>query len=748
MKILNITIFFSFIGFSLPLWGQSDTWAFQYPVDPFTTEAKLDLRYLNESFAGEHGFIRLSEDGESFVRGDGQSIRFWAVNNGNATENMTDEELAYHARFMAKIGVNMGRFHGSINPPGKGTQIHEIDTAEVEKIWRYVAAMKKEGIYSTISPFWPHNGHMGGWVPEEWGIEGYSGKDPLWAVLYVDEKLQNAYKNWVRYLYTTPNPYTKVALKDEPAVGLIQIQNEDGVFFWTMNAIKPELTAKYEAKFAEWLDKKYDKITDVYAHWEQVKLEQDQPQNGRMGLYGMYDLTQSQTGGKAKRIADQTQFLAQLQYNFYKEIGRFYREDLGCKQLINPNNWITADIVRLNDLERWTYTSTDVPAVNRYNDPGHVGENSGWRIEPGHHYTGLSVLKYPQKLPINIKQTAGSPMLVTESGWNLPHVFQAEGPFMIAAYQSLTGVDAYYWFAVTSKAYMEDPYFSWHTYEDGQHPMNRWTCSAPWGVGMFPANALIFRKELIQEGKTVLMEKRSLDSLWARSKPVISEQASFDPNRDTGNPLQQAKEGDLITPLTFLTGPVKMEFTQQDEPSYISPELEKLINTRKGTVLSNTGEINLNYRQGVMKVNAPKTQGVSGFFAEGETVNLSDVKIMVESEYAIIQLVSMDNHSLNESGSVLVQTGTEWRPKNWQDEPATFKSRRDSIDGFKIINTGEMPWMGKKLNASIELRNSKLKKAWVLDAAGYPVREIPLIRKGKKCSLQLPEDAMYIVLEE
>ncbi|MEZ4850086.1 MAG: hypothetical protein R3B93_16025 [Bacteroidia bacterium] len=43
------------------------------------------------------------------------------------------------------------------------------------------------------------------------------------------------------------------------------------------------------------------------------------------------------------------------------------------------------------------------------------------------------------------------------------------------------------------------------------------------------------------------MEKRSLDSLWACSKPVISEQASFDPNRDTGNPLQQAKEGDLIT---------------------------------------------------------------------------------------------------------------------------------------------------------------------------------------------------------
>ncbi|MEZ4850089.1 MAG: hypothetical protein R3B93_16040 [Bacteroidia bacterium] len=95
----------------------------------------------------------------------------------------------------------MGRFHGSINLPER-EHIHEIDTAEVENSC-YVAAMKKEGIYSTISPFWPHNGHMGGWVPEEWGIEGYSGKDPLWAVLYVDENYRTPIKNWVRYLYTT-----------------------------------------------------------------------------------------------------------------------------------------------------------------------------------------------------------------------------------------------------------------------------------------------------------------------------------------------------------------------------------------------------------------------------------------------------------------------------------------------------------------------------------------------------------------
>jgi len=41
----------------------------------------LDLRYLNEEVAGEHGFIRLSPDGNSFVRGDGRPIRFWAASS-------------------------------------------------------------------------------------------------------------------------------------------------------------------------------------------------------------------------------------------------------------------------------------------------------------------------------------------------------------------------------------------------------------------------------------------------------------------------------------------------------------------------------------------------------------------------------------------------------------------------------------------------------------------------------------------
>ncbi len=62
-------------------------------------------------------------------------------------------------------------------------------------------------------------------------------KDALWGVIYFNERLQEGYKAWVKALYTKVNPFTGIPLKDDPAVGLIQIMNEDGVFFWTMQCI-------------------------------------------------------------------------------------------------------------------------------------------------------------------------------------------------------------------------------------------------------------------------------------------------------------------------------------------------------------------------------------------------------------------------------------------------------------------------------------------------------------------------------
>src|SRR5262249_48682449 len=161
-----------------------------------------------------------------------------------------------------------------------------------------------------------------------------------------------------------------------------QVQNEDSLLFWTTQAIKPAQQERLARKFGEWLVKKYASLDEGRKAWEGVGNEGGDLARGRGGLLGIWPLNQPQTGGMAKRVADQLALYAETQRAFYAEIVGFYRDTLGCRQLINACNWRTADPIRLEDVERWSYTAADVIAANRYYNGGvHIGENSGWRID-------------------------------------------------------------------------------------------------------------------------------------------------------------------------------------------------------------------------------------------------------------------------------------------------------------------------------------------------------------------------------
>ena len=104
--------------------GDGGAWPAYYEWDEFKP-SPIDLRDLNEETAGEHGFIKLSEDGNSFVRGDGEPIRFWSGADyvwrlrfrDNLKVRPTEKrDVAHKARWNAKRGMNMVRLHGHIPP--------------------------------------------------------------------------------------------------------------------------------------------------------------------------------------------------------------------------------------------------------------------------------------------------------------------------------------------------------------------------------------------------------------------------------------------------------------------------------------------------------------------------------------------------------------------------------------------------------------------------------------------------------
>jgi hypothetical protein len=97
-------------------------------VDEFKGDALLDLRSMNETTAGEHGWVETDGKG-GFLRGDGETLRFWAAGSF-VLENRpwqprplwsekTMPSLEKHARFLAKHGVNLARMHTSLNPDTK-----------------------------------------------------------------------------------------------------------------------------------------------------------------------------------------------------------------------------------------------------------------------------------------------------------------------------------------------------------------------------------------------------------------------------------------------------------------------------------------------------------------------------------------------------------------------------------------------------------------------------------------------------
>ena len=639
----------------------------------------------------------------------------------------------------------MVRLHTQIAPSKDNSAITDVNQSEIDGIWRFVAAAKKEGIYTTISPYWASEKPA-----QKWGLKGYEAKTGLYGLLFFNETLQNAYKGWVKALYTPKNPYTGIPLSREPAVGIIQVQNEDSLLFWTTQSIKPEQQAILAAKFVPWLQKKYGSLDTAKTAWKGAASPTDDWASGKVGLIELYQLTVPQTGGMAQRTSDQTQFFAETQHRFYEDMANFYRNDLGCKQLINASNWITADPVRLNDVERWTYTADDVLAVNRYTGGVHIGENNGWRLDPGHHFTNRSNLLDIRSLPTNLKQVVGHPMLITESSWVNPEGYQAEGPFLIAAYESLTGVDGFYWFSATAPEYETNPYFDFANLAGGQHPMVKWSASVPALMGNFPANALLFRKGYLKQGSPVVHEERALNDLWERKMPLIAEDRSFDPNRMTGNTGEKSNVKAGINPLAFLVGPVEVKYGGTNAQTTVG-DLSRYIDEKQKVIQSVTGEVRLNYGTGICIINAPKAQGVTGFLSKvAGPITLGDVSIQSSNEYAAVSIVSLDDAPLKTSRKILVQIGTMMRPTGWQQKEADFKSDdgKETFHGYEIVNTGRMPFRATNVDVNLSVGNSDLKKATLLDSAGYAVALIEGTKQtGGKFTLKLPQNAMYVILE-
>ncbi len=463
-----------------------------------------------------------------------------------------------------------------------------------------------------------------------------------------------------------------------------------------------------EAQFGDWLKKKYGSLDQALAAWKGQKEVRDNPAEGRIGFRPLWNMFNDKTA----RDRDTARFLLESQRGFYEETYKFLR-GLGFKGVITASNWATASPQIFGPLEKYSYTATDFIDRHGYFDCNHKGEAAEWSLREGHTYSDRSALRFDAEQPGKPKLFVhavmdphydNKPSMCSETTFCRPNRYRSEAPLFYAAYGRLQGSDCIVHFALDGANWGVKPGFF----------MQPWTVMTPAMMGQFPAAAMIYRKGLVSEGKLLVELNLKLDDLLDLRGTPLPQDAEFDELRLKDVPGGKAVGPDsVIDPLVHFAGRANVNFTPQGGPHRLD-DLSPYIDRRAKRVASSTGQLKLDYGRGVLVIDAPAAQGISGALREAGETRLGDLTISSDLPLGHIVAVSLDGRALATSRRILLQAMSEEKATNFQTEPAGEGVKR-------IISIGQDPWLVKELSGTVKFRRRDAGElnVYPLDHSGY-----------------------------
>jgi hypothetical protein len=220
--------------------------------------------------AGRFGPVVVQED--HFYTGN-KRIRFWGVNFAFSACFPTHAQADQVAGRLAHFGINAVRLHhmdmfafpNGIFADGK---LETLSPEALDRLDYLVAALKKEGVYCDLnlhvsrSYAKSHHWENADKLPEP--------MDKMVDIFHPD--LIAAEKQYAKDLLTHVNKYTGAAYAAEPAICMVEINNENSLFFWGGEAALAKLPQPYAGIFQkqwnEWLLKKYGSQKSLALMWD------------------------------------------------------------------------------------------------------------------------------------------------------------------------------------------------------------------------------------------------------------------------------------------------------------------------------------------------------------------------------------------------------------------------------------------------------------------------------------------------
>ncbi len=652
----------------------------------------LDASNRLDAPAGKYGPLVVRGDKTVFRDRPDVPVRFYGANFCGTGQYLDKEWAERLADRIAALGYNAVRFHhhdNTLTQRKEGGRSTDLNPQTLDQLDYLIACFKKRGIYFTTDLYvsrWTNKGE----IPEFPNLS-FANKTYKPLVFVLDSAMENwktFSKNWLTHV----NPYTGLALKDEPALLSLSLVNEDNIIScWSAT---PESTKLFLDRFEEWKKAKGIKGGDA-------------------------------SGGDVLF----SQFLVETYNKGFDEMKKFVR-DLGVTTMISDQNMSTQPLL---STMRAQYDYVD---NHFYWDHPSFPETK-WQLPSA--ASNLSAISKEASAPGRIAPTRllDKPMAITEFDYAKPNFFRAEGAVLTGAYAALQDWDALYQFAYAhsrDKVVRDDVtegHFDTSTdvvkslaqrigvrlFLDREMKPAPVTFAAvlTGGEGMSFATEYsneINRLGLIARVGTLIVPDGKLDSLPGNPAGLLDTGMNF-PAAQSSLPVFKAATSDKDT-LAAMTA-----------AGVLKPEW---YDAEKGVFNASNGQITLDSKKETFKAVTPSCEAlILPAKMQGEGAFM---KVNNQVGRGVFSVMSADGKPLTESGRILLLHLTD-------SQASKLKFNSDKM--VQMDKWGTTPFLAARGEAEIELAAAPGAEytLYTVDTAGKRLAEVPLKRTAAG-ALQFP----------
>ena len=684
----------------------TDWFVWEYPDDAKAMGTAIDASFLLDKDVDRHGFVKA--DGENLIfENTGEKVRFWGTNVVMQANFLTHEEADKLANRIARTGFNLVRFHhldistkDNIFAEGSVTTTKSLDPNQLDKLFYLMSKLKEKGIYFYVDLLVARPA-----VPGD-NLNGYEALLRSWKPHNIyDPQLIELQKEYARQLLTTPNPYITdesgqpVALKDEPALVFMDINNENSLLQIASGDMSyPYYNRMYTQLFNDWLKQKYATRADLEAAWQE---------DGRVGLEPGEDFTGSEgtvnivgDGSKSvpalytalnyseARKQDSYAFTYDTLYNYYKDFRDYLKNELGVRALItgtsmggNTNKRGTT--VHINT-EIMDYTDTHSykshPNPNAFG-PG--GALTSWTssaiVGGGELYRSTPWLR-----------AFDQPYVIGEWQVCSPGPNAAEGVLIQSAVASFQN-----WNPIQFDMFSEPAI-------DETAGINRFfiTYSSADHTSIQPAAGMTFLRGDVREAEGQFYTIYDKNDALSQSIYTNAYLLGFE------NAWMYTKVG--------MAGKESLDENETMTPEALEEALKKYKRNDPGR------DIDWNKRMGVFRVDTAYTNIATGFIG-GMTVPLSFANISLINPSATIALNSATKETLANTDRILLTAVSKARNTGMEMDD----------EGMKLLKAGTGPMLVEPVAAELVIKTTRDIKVYALDSSGQRKAEVPVAKTSE-----------------